>query len=478
MPAIEFGQRGVANEIRNRLDGFLAEDDSRVEKTVRLQERVPDSLVQRVQEEAADSREADAQKAGQASLSDRERREIDFSKDGVDVPTARSIKGIADREGVTDWLQFADLTLTVDENRRVLERAGREERGARGRGKTQEQAALEKGKQAKRRRRQQAEGAKDAAFAGDSEAIGFLREEERFEDDLFDVSLRGSGPSGRDYERLQDAHDARSERARRVDERRSSTVTRDPLRWAGAKNQLDYPGIDTVDPASLHAERSLNARQIDEREQAPIADTREQWARNPDRYDWRGVDTKRRPTMDEIRQRAETMRDAKNEALYQEPPMTPDDEIMARASARDVSLDPDEALQGVGAVGTSALGGFSSFAGGERSPSVEFETPPDIARGEDPFELDDAGDAGGSPLMADDRDQQASLDVGMAAGTTADREGQLAGSADFADRRDELRPDADMGDQAGLFEVETEDDGQTDLFGDTASTTTGAEYLK
>ena len=477
MASVEFGQRDVANSVRERLDGFLAEDDSRVEKTVKLQDRVPDALVQRVREEAADSRQAEAQKAGQAALSDSERRRIDFTKDRVNVPYARSVKGIADNLGVDDWVQYADFTLSVDENRRLLKDAARQGGGDRGQGETAEQRALRKGQQAKTRRREQAESAKDPALRGDSEAIGFLREEQRFEDELFDVSLRGAAPSGRDYERLEEVHSERSERAQRVDERRSATVTPDPLTWAQNPAQYDYVGIDTVDPEELHAERSLEARSVDERRSAPIADSKEQWAQNTDTYDWPGVDTKQRPTMGELRERTEEMQAAKREALGRQEPGGADADLSRRASSRDVSLAPDEALRGVGAVGRNVLGGFSAVDGREGAPAFELETPPDIARGEDPFELDGGDDA--SPMLRDDRAMQGTLDVGDAANTTADRSGSIAGSADFADRRDELQPDADMGEQSGLVEMESDvGDGQADLFGDSASTTTGGEYRR
>jgi len=231
VPEVEFGQRQVANSIRERLSGFLADNDSRRSKTVELKDAVPDEMVQRVQEEAADSRQAEADEAGQASLSDRERKEIDFSREGVNVPFARSVKGSAQNEGVTDWLQFADLNLTVDENRRVLAEASNEERNRSDLGKSQEKRDIQRAADNKRKRRQQAEGAKQPAFEGDSDAADFLRDEQRLEDDLFDINLRsGSGPTGRDFERLQEAHNNRSERAQRVDERRSAKVTRDPLK--------------------------------------------------------------------------------------------------------------------------------------------------------------------------------------------------------------------------------------------------------
>lgn len=471
MASVKFGQRQVANDVRNRLDGFLDEDDDRRSTTVKLQGRVPDSLIQRVREEAADSREAEAQKSGQAGLSDRDRKEIDFSKDGVNVPFARSVKGIADSEGVEDWLQFADFSLTVDENRNVLERAGREERGARGRGRTDERTQLQKGKQAKRQRRQQAETAKQPAFEGDTDAVEFLREEERFEDNLFDVSLRGSGPSGSDFERLQEAHENRSDRARYVDERRSAKVTRDPLLWAQNKSQYDYPGIDTVQPAKLHAERSKRARRVDEEEQAPIADSREQWARHSDQYDWPGVDTKQRPSMNDIRDDFEAMRGAKKDALYRyEPTGAAED-----ARAAGVPVNPGEEQRD--SMVADGLGGvaFDRHTGGFREtdrPELD-ERPPDFARGEDPFDMSDSGG-----LLADVRGGQSSLDVGRAAGVTEDRSGKIAGSAGFEDRRDELRGSSDPGEQTGLFEQETTvgDGGQTDLFGERATESSGGEF--
>ena len=478
MPSVKFGRKPVATSIRDRVEPFLADDDDGRELTLKLKDDAPDAIVQRVQEEAADTRQAEAQKAGQAELTDRERKEIDFTKDGVNVPFARSVKGIAENKGVEDWIQFADFTLGVDENRRQLADAARQGGGDRGRGQTAEQRGLQKTQQAKRRRREQAESAKDPAFRGDAEAAGFLREEQRFEEDLFDLSLRGAAPSGRDYERLEEAHSERSERAQRVDERRSATVTPDPLTWAQNPAQYDYVGIDTVDPEELHSERSLEARSVDERRSAPIADSREQWAQNTDTYDWPGVDTKQRPTRAETVAVAEEMRDARMASTMEYEPMSAEDDVASQALAADVSISPEEATRGVGAVGRNALGGFNSTVQGETAPTQPIdERPPDFERGEDPFDMSDDNSADG--MLVDDRDQQASLDVGLGANTTADREGEIAGSADFADRRDELQPDNTTGMQSGLFEEEESvGDGQADLFGESASTSSGGEYLR
>lgn len=498
MTSVEFGRREVANDVRNRLEDFLDEDDSRRSKTVKLQDRVPDELVQRVREEAADSREVEADKAGQASLSDRERREIDFSKDGVNVPFARSVKGIAETEGVEDWIQFADFDLSVDENRSVLEQAGREERGDRGRGRTAEQSGLRKARRAKRQRRDQAEQAKEPAFGGDGEAAEFLREEQRFEDDLFDISLRGDGPSGRDFERLEQAHENRSERAKRVDERRSAQVTQDPLKWAQNKATYDYPGIDTVQPSELHNERSATAQRVDEREQAPIADSREQWAQNPDQFDWRGVDTKRRPTRADTRETLEEMRSAKKDVLYRFDSRDASDDARAAGIPLNPGQEQRDSMVADGLGGVRFNRNEEGFVETDR-PDEEM-APPKSALAEqdellsieeneraaeragvldsdrsDPFDMSQDGG-----VLADTRDQQASLDVGRGAGVTEDRSGEIAGSAGFEDRRDELRGDDDRGEQAGLGIEETNvgGDDQADLFGNDASETSGGEYLR
>ena len=498
MTSVEFGQRQVANSIRDRLEPFLDEDDSRRSKTIELQDRVPDDVVQRVREEAADSRQAEADKAGQAELTDRERREIDFSKDGVNVPFARSVKGIAETEGVEDWIQYADFDVTVDENRSVLEQAGRSERGARGRGRTQEQSDLKRARDAKERRREQAEEAKPAAFGGDAEAADFLREEQRFEDDLFDISLRGSGPSGRDFERLEAAHEDRSERAQRVDERRSAKVTRDPLKWAQNKAQFDYPGIDTVQPRKLHEQRSKKAQRVDEREQAPIADSREQWAQNPDEFDWRGVDTKQRPTDEEIVERAKELKSARMDVTRAFEPMSERDDARAAGVPLDPGAEQRDSMVADGLGGVRFDRNSEGFVETDR-PDEEM-APPESALAEqdellsieenqraadragvldegpsDPFDM--SSDGG---VLADTRDEQASLDAGRAAGVTEDRSGKVAGSAGFEDRRDELRGGDEPGEQAGLGIEKTNigGDGQADLFGNDASETSGGEYLK
>lgn len=482
MPKIEFGQRDVANSVRERLDGFRADSDDRRSTTVELKDAVPEEMIQRVREEAADSRQAEADKGGQVELSDRERKQIDFSREGVNVPFARSVKGIADNEGVTDWLQFADLELSVDENRRVLKDASREERGRSGLGKSQEKRNIARAADNKQKRRQQAEGAKQPALEGDSNAAGFLREEQQFSGDLFDISLRSDGsPSGRDYERLEKAHESRPERAKRVDERRAAEVTRDPLKWAQNKSEYDYPGIDTVEPAELHAERSRKARRVDEEEQAPIADSRQQWALNSDQYDWPGVDTKQRPSMEDIKDKAQETMFARHDVLVEANQggneAMQESAVFGRAQSADVSLTPEEVM------GDAMTDSIETTRDDPRAGmNAGFA---DVPEAMDAFAAaeEERGSSGGGGVvggLVDDRGQQASLDVGQQSSATRGRSSSVAGSANFADERDALRPDNDAGEQAGLLEQSTNvgGDGQADLFGETATETSGQEYLK
>ena len=480
MPEIEFGQRQVANSVRERLDGFRADSDDRRSTTVELKDAVPEEMVQRVREEAADSRQAEADKGGQIELSDRERKQIDFSREGVNVPFARSVKGIADNEGVEDWLQFADFELTVDENRRVLSDASNEERGRSDLGKSQEKRNIKRTAKNKRRRKEQAEQAKQPAFEGDSEAAGFLREEQRFSDGLFDINLRSdSGPTGRDVERLQEAHNNRSEVAQRVDERRSAKVTRDPLKWAQNKAKYDFPGVDTVEPAELHSERSRRARRVDEEEQAPIADSRQQWAQHSDQYDWPGVDTKQRPSMDDLKDAAQETMFAKRDVLVQSRARggneaAQESAVFGRAQSADVSLTPEEVM---GDAMTDSIETTASDPNAGMNAGLA-----DVPEAMDAFAAAEEERSGDSAVdtLVDDRDQQASLDVGQQSSATRGRSSSVAGSANFADERDDLRPDADAGEQAGLLEQSTNvgGDEQADLFGETATETSGQEYLK
>jgi len=313
---IEFGSLDAANNIRedSQFRGFLADSDKRSSKTVVLKDGTPEPALNEIAGAAADSKSHEADKAGQVSLTQRERNEIDFTRPDMDVPTARSIKAIAQQEGVSDWTHRADFTLSVDENRRILQQ--REGGGARGGRDRQSDAEVSKRLASAHNERQanELDRAKDfALLETDSEAQGFLREQGSV-GDVFDVGFDRTDDGrlqghGEDFDRLEERHESRSSRAQTMDEKRSAKTTRDPVQWANNPGKYDYPGIDTVQPEELHDDRSPQAQAVDERSAAPFADSREQWAMNPDEYDWPGVDDADPERLHESRSEAAQTRD-------------------------------------------------------------------------------------------------------------------------------------------------------------------------
>lgn len=119
---IEYGTKAAADAARERHKQYLcSEDDARL-KTVAYSSDTPDSVLDTERLEAADGRGERTDGPGQVPLSDGERDRINFSAGRANVAHARSVKGIAQAEGVEDWTSFYDSSLTVDEHREVLER--------------------------------------------------------------------------------------------------------------------------------------------------------------------------------------------------------------------------------------------------------------------------------------------------------------------------------------------------------------------
>lgn len=296
---IEFGSREAARSIRNnpKFRPFLADEDDARRSTLVLSDSAPDMAIEDIEGEAADSLAHKAEEYGQAELSRGEKKRIDFSKGRSNVMHARSVKAIARGKGVDDWLAFYDPNLSVDEHRGVMSGAVRDERGRRGLGRDPDSDEATHARVARahhQRKQSELKRAKRAGYEGDPNAQTFVREQGSL-GEVFDVTYSRTDEgelqgSGEDYDRLQDVQEERSQRARTIDAMRQAKVTRDPFKWANAPSRWDFPGIDTVDPAALHASRSPHARALDERSAAPLTDDREKWAYNPDSYDYRGVD--------------------------------------------------------------------------------------------------------------------------------------------------------------------------------------------
>jgi len=402
MPAYEFGSRQAANQFRDRAgEQYLQPDDSRVEKTVRVSGNAPDSIQQRAESAALGSQTSDREGAGRAKLTEKEketlRRTTSFTwqQNGFE---AMAVKAAVQSKGVTEWQDFYEPGEGVESAlRKVRDAKGGAAQSAANtaiggrRMDAQEQDNI--GRRARQTERAQAEqvgrAKAPAVVERDSDAIGFIREEQQFGGDVFDIAFsetdRYGRPvgSGSDMSLLEERNQQRSQRARTVDEQKSANVTRDPIAWSQSPNTLDFPGIDTIDPEKTHAARSERAQEKDESELAPRADTPAEWAADPDEFDWPGVDTP--PAMGlgpneespaPVPERNSERPNASLAALGPEGQEDPTDEPGVFLSERDVSLAPDEAFNGTGAVSPQALGGNDEVRGGERAPRNEPEAPP------------------------------------------------------------------------------------------------------
>jgi hypothetical protein len=117
---IEFDGRTAARPTRKdpKIKPFLSDQDDARTGTVILKDGTPDRVIEKVVGEAAESREKNAEKFGQTELTDRERKEIDFTK--TDVPTARAVKGIANGSLDTSNL-FTDFAADEEADRAFVQ---------------------------------------------------------------------------------------------------------------------------------------------------------------------------------------------------------------------------------------------------------------------------------------------------------------------------------------------------------------------
>lgn len=309
MPTIEFGSRTVANDMRDKVEEYLSRADDRRELTVKLKSSTPDKIVERVKEEAFGSREQRSRGAGKAKLSDKEQRSLERQHDTFTWQQhgfeAMSVKAAMQEEGVTEWMDYYEPGEGVDS---AIGKLREKKKSAQQHGasigtesmRTDMEEVNNTGRrsnQAERAQAQQAKRAKrPAVVETDTEAIDFLREEQRFSDsDVFDITVSGQGPtldaSGRDLDLLHERNEARSAHARLMDDLKAANITKDPIAWAQNPSSMDFPTVDTLKPEKVHDRRSERARDVDNQELAPVADTRQEWATNPDEFDWPDVDT-------------------------------------------------------------------------------------------------------------------------------------------------------------------------------------------
>jgi len=442
---IEFDGREAARPIRNdaTIKPFLADSDDARTGTVRLKSNTPERVIERVVGEAAETREKEAEKFGSVELTESEKDRIDFTE--TDILTARAAKGVATGVGVGDWVSHFDETLTASENRTVIKDAKTEGGGRRNQGREEGQNAKRLAKANKARKAEAGDRVRNfALLQQDSAAQQELRSRGSF-GDVFDIGFtRSSGRlqgQGDDFERVQDAHESRSATARRVDERRSAKVTRDPIQWVNSPGKYDFPGVDTVQPRELHEQRSDRAQRVDEREIAPTADSKQQWAQNSDTYDWPGVD--RPNSYGPIGTRSVPSPERNTDAPE---PFT------AALSQRDVSLAPEEAFEGVGSgsqeTGESPFG----FASGREADMSFIEAEEQRSSPSQLIETSDSSQAslGGDTLQEEEQATFAiETDVRQSQGRESRRD--VAQASEFGvDDRNLDDSDSDEGDQSGL----------------------------
>jgi len=245
--------------MRGRIEQYRAPSDDKRSKTVVLKSSTPDRIVNRVESEAFGSQTGDRQSYGQATLSEQEKQTLKrttsftWQQHGFE---AMSAKAALQAQGATEWTDYYSPGEGVESSLAKLRAAkGGAQQSRAGIGvESMRQDTAEtdnrgrRSGQAERASAQRVESAKEPALLNqDSDAIGFLREEQRFNDDVFDIAFSQSDTfgrpvgSGRDFETLQERHEQRSERAQELDEQKHAEVTRDPIEWAQNPAQYDYP---------------------------------------------------------------------------------------------------------------------------------------------------------------------------------------------------------------------------------------------
>ncbi|MDZ7850077.1 MAG: hypothetical protein U5K70_04425 [Halodesulfurarchaeum sp.] len=101
MTAVEFEHKATADHFREEHpDAICPDDDARL-KTVQFRGDGPNRVIEEAERAAFDEVAEEGEKSGQVPLDDGERDRLDFSKDGVNVPKAQAVKGIALDKGVT-----------------------------------------------------------------------------------------------------------------------------------------------------------------------------------------------------------------------------------------------------------------------------------------------------------------------------------------------------------------------------------------
>jgi hypothetical protein len=184
--SVEFGTKADADRFRDEYPEFICpiDDDARRREVWFTSDTPTDVLdeAKAVGEAGRADREASEANTGQRELTDQEKRQLDFTRDGVNYGLARALANVADEYGLNafEHIDVAEVDGTADA-RPIFERARRSSGTGRGGGTAQyddEAAEREDRQQRQRGERQAAEQcdhARDHCRSGDSEACQYLQ---------------------------------------------------------------------------------------------------------------------------------------------------------------------------------------------------------------------------------------------------------------------------------------------------------------
>ena len=163
----------AANAFRDDYEEYICPgDDDKRRKTVALVSDAPEHVLDRAHVEAASGRSERDEGAGQAELTDAEKKRLGPFSGNNSYRKAAAAKAIFRDEGVDDWTSYYDETLTVDEHRDLAERAARD--GGGGRRLDAEDSADDRLGRAEKAMGEECDHARDHCEHGDPDACEFL----------------------------------------------------------------------------------------------------------------------------------------------------------------------------------------------------------------------------------------------------------------------------------------------------------------
>jgi len=178
------------------------------------------------------------------------------------------------------------------------------------------------------------------------------------------------GFADQDKARARNDARSRSKEAVRQDDRKRAPITTDLERWKNNKSGLDFPGVDTPTqnpdllPKDLKQKQRPATTDFEARDEREAQERQQAFPQKKDAAS--GKSNFILQTADERIPASEETAEAKRV-----------DPFGIFTSARDISLSPDEAIKGVGATSSNALGG-NFMNEGERSPT-NLDEPPELA---------------------------------------------------------------------------------------------------